>query len=50
MVELNYVTMLCESEAQEGFQVCMEVACTVLLTMVVLVVHYVKVDYMEDYT
>jgi hypothetical protein len=33
----------------------MEVACTVLLTMVVLVlakieVHYVKVEYMEDYT
>jgi hypothetical protein len=46
-VELNYVTMLCESEAKEESQVCMEVACTVLLTMVVLVLAKIEVLYVK---
>ena len=54
MVELKEV-MLGESKAQEKTHICGEVACTVLCTVVVLVlaktkVHNMKVECMEDYT
>ena len=54
MVKLKEV-MLGESKAQEKTHICEKVACTVLCTMVVLVlakikVHYVKVECIEDYT
>ena len=43
MVELNE-EMLCECRAPEKIQICVEVACNVLCTMVVLVLAKIKID------